>query len=175
MDEESLAELEFLANWLSKLKKRTGEEAFSTILNLLKFENIVQPVDQDWFKRVTEEIKIFNLFKKTIYGDLLPHFENLRASKDNNQVFYVDFIESSDKKSKKCIILLPKLYPILPPNSLRALDGSLEVFTSHTDPTRCLGEILKRYWDKAGRMGIAHWLIFVEVFLGLVKKPLKIA
>ncbi|MHA1590119.1 MAG: hypothetical protein ACTSVA_05900 [Candidatus Njordarchaeales archaeon] len=174
MDEDIIKNLEILRNWLSKAKVSSASHAFSKILNLFTFEVIAHPGDPEWPQRVSEEIIVFRNFKRTIYGDLLPHFRNLQYSWSNEQIFYVEFMDKLTNSWKKCEITLPKLYPLLPPNSLNAIDGSIRVYSSHTDPNKCLGEILKRRWDESGKMGIAHWLIFVEVFWYLLQSPIKI-
>ncbi len=168
-----LEALEVLARGLTEgRKKYYVMEKIADLLSIYMFRNIFSPFDVNWIFRVKEEEIAFNLFKKTKRGDLLPHFEDLTYSGKHPQVFYVTVTFRGNKR--RATIKVPKLYPSLPPNSLITSDGSIEVYTSHTNQDKCLGELVKDRWDERGRMGIAHWLLFVEVYLNLKEKPIKV-
>jgi len=168
-----LEALEVLARGLTERgRKRYVLERITDLLSIYTFKNIFSPFDVNWIFRVKEEEIAFNLFKRTKRGDLLPHFKDLIYSGKHPQIFFITITFCGNKK--RAIIKVPKLYPSLPPNSLIVSDGSLEIYTSHTNQDKCLGELVKDRWDERGRMGIAHWLLFVEVYLNLKEKPIKV-
>jgi len=164
---EELAALELL---LRSMRQRR-DKLKKGILEIYSFKTIASPVDKNWEKRAIEEEKAFRAFKHSKYGDLLPHFLSLRRSTFNPQYFYTIY---KDKTAELAIIKLPRLYPELPPNSIISISKKLEIYTSHTQPDKCLGYIVKNKWDESGKMGIAHWLLFVEIYLNLIKNPVKI-
>jgi len=168
--DDLLEELEALERLL-RVAKEKRKSIENKLLELYSFETIASPVDKNWDKRVEEEERAFKLFKESIYGDILPHFLSLKHSAQNKQYFYVLF---RGKKVEPAIIKLPRLYPELPPNSLISISKSIEVYTSHTDAKKCLGNLVKGRWDEGGKMGIAHWLLFVEVYLILMSSPIKL-
>jgi len=167
--DDLLEELEALELLLRSSREKRGLE--NRLLELYSFSTIASPIDKDWPERAKEEERAFWVFKQSKYGDILPHFLSLKASSQNNQYFYVIF---KGEKIEPSIIKVPRLYPELPPNSLVSINKSIEVYTSHTDPRKCLGNLVKGRWDERGRMGVAHWLLFVEIYLVLTNNPVKL-
>jgi len=164
---EELEALELLLRSSREKKKRLEHR----LLEIYTFKNTASPIDVDWRRRAEEEERAFSVFKRTKYGDLLPHFLSLKASNQNPQYFYVIY---KGNQIEPAIIKLPRLYPELPPNSIVSINKSIEVYTSHTDSSKCLGNLVKGRWSESGKMGIPHWLLFVEVYLVLTRHPIKI-
>ncbi len=167
--DDLLEELESLQTLLRR--SRENRDLKRRLLQMYTFKNIASPEDNNWDKRAAEEEKAFWILKTSRYGDVLPHFLNLKASAQNKQYFYTIF---KGEEIEPAIIKIPRLYPELPPNSLLSLSKKIEVYTSHTDPNKCLGNLVKGKWDEEGRMGIAHWLLFVEIFIILTSNPVKL-
>lgn len=141
------------------------------LLSVYEFEVISTPLDSDWSRRAQEEVKAFVKFKTSEYGDLLPHFLMLTPSMRNRQIFFTRFVRR-DGRRVWCQIRLPNDYPFSPPHAILSSDGSLEVYTVHTDPNKCLGELVRRRWSP--HMGIAHWLVLVEILLQIIHASVRL-
>lgn len=167
--DDLLEELEALELLLRSTREKKRLE--HRLLEIYKFRTIASPEDKNWKKRVKEEEYAFWALKQSRYGDILPHFLSLKPSSQNKQYFYVIY---KGEKIAPAIIKVPRLYPELPPNSLITIDKTFEIFTSHTDPNKCLGNLVKGRWDESGRMGVAHWLLFIEVYIVLTNNPVRL-
>lgn len=128
------------------------------------------PTDPRWSERIIEELKAFRTMKNTEYGDLIPHFRHLTPYEKKDQFLLVQY-KTMKREWTWALIRLPIFYPKLPPNSIHSRKGNLTIYTKHTDPDKCLGGLVADRWDKKGKMGIAHWLTFCEVYIRLREKP----
>jgi len=168
-------DLYLLQNLIDRLKlslKRGSKISNMEILkSIYAFKNVFRPRDDNWRRRMNEEILAFSIFKHGKDMDYLPHFKSLIPSMENNSIFYVK-IRKGNNQEEIGIIKLPIYYPYKPPVSLISTKGYLEVYTQHTDPKKCLGELVS--WDSGGKMGIAHWLLIVEFYIALTKHFISI-
>lgn len=140
---------------------------------IYSIETSASPTDLNWSERVIGELNAFKSVKETEHGDLIPHFRYLKPYKDKNQFLIVQYRRKKGSW-EWAIIRLPLFYPKLPPNSITSKSRELEVYTKHTDPSRCLGKIVSDRWPKTGELGVGHWLCFCEVFIRLRDNGIKV-
>lgn len=175
-DDELLEALTEVLNSLEPERAETESTQIDTKMRQLEeiyaIDICAGPKDPEWDERVIEELRAFKKMKKTKYGDLIPHFRHLTPYQKKDQFFLLQY-KTRTGSWTWALVRLPIFYPKLPPNSIHAKNGTLKVYTKHTDPDKCLGGLVADRWNKNGKMGIAHWLCFCEVFISLRDHPVK--
>jgi len=155
------------------IPRGVSDKLKESLFKIYTFRIIATPDDLEWKERISEEIKAFLSFKTSKYGDLLPHFFSLNPIQGKRRTLLLRMANPFQQgKRLWAWVTLPVAYPYSPPTKLVSQDGKFEVYTSHTDTSKCLGDIVKNRWSP--RFGIAHWLLFVEIYISLMKSPLKI-
>ncbi len=133
---------------------------------------IASPYSEGWKKRVEEEIKVFNIWKK--FNPQIP-FKNLRMNPLSAQQFLVDvdfskLFDIPKEHWSTLILLLPIRYPYSMPEIDYKLNRKFWILLSKWTRNHpfCMPPIMNRWWySKRGRAGIAHFLKILLFFITL--------
>jgi len=148
---------------LLKGDEKAIKEQKLMLLRIYTFRVNATPDEENWIRRLNEEMNAFSIFKKYKNTDRLPHFKTITPDLKNKRLIKVLF-RGEDLKERIAIIRLPIDYPRNPPSSIITEDRYLEAYTRHTDDEKCLGKLVT--WEPY-KMGISHWLFMVEEYLFL--------
>jgi len=157
-----------------RYKKTKGSKAFWDFSNdIPPLKTVASPLSEDWTKRVEEEIKTFEIWRK--FNPNIP-VRNLQYSSERRFTveFDLDDLFNSDLGWRKVTILIPLTYPYKMPS---IGDPSREywfakLLRSWTGGRPfCIPRVMHLWWNKLkGHAGIAHFLHIFIVFVTIAGK-----
>lgn len=153
-------------------KKLLGARAnWNFYTDIPELEIIAGPLQVEWNKRVKEEIRVFDIWKR--FNPAIP-FRNLRNSPPSSRKFQVEInigelFELGYEKWIPITILIPLNYPKSWPSigDPRSDDEFFKLLRNwtHNHPF-CMPPILRAWWTNyRGRAGIAHFLQAFLIFI----------